>query len=199
MDLPSRVGRALVLFLVLVGKMTLKTQKFWKKSDIFTEKFWENSLTYFQEFSTKICRFWSKNGWFNKILEKKICQNWKSGSVTPVKQFFCFVLFLFCSVLFCFSWLYSVVYFILHKFRHDRVLYLLQFPPPIFGELRALVCCLKKIKSAVEAILYCRLSLTYPIMPYSRGVCWAMLQRVIFLANSTVLQCELCTNLHYFL
>ena len=41
--------------------MTLKTQKIWKKSDI---------LTYFQKFSAKIFLFWSKKGWFSKILEK---------------------------------------------------------------------------------------------------------------------------------
>ena len=49
--------------------MTLKTQKFRKKSDFFSEKFWDNILTYFQKFSAKVFRFWSKNSWFYKILE----------------------------------------------------------------------------------------------------------------------------------
>ena len=42
--------------------MTLKTQKFQKKSDTFCRKIWENILTYFQKFSAKSFRFWSKNG-----------------------------------------------------------------------------------------------------------------------------------------
>ena len=71
------VGRrffCFVFFLFLVAKMTLKTLKFKKKKRIwhfFTETFWENILTYFQKFSAKIFRFWSKNSWFYKILEKK--------------------------------------------------------------------------------------------------------------------------------
>ena len=41
-----------------------------KNHTFFAEKLWENILTYFQEFLAKIYRFWSKNGWFYKILEK---------------------------------------------------------------------------------------------------------------------------------
>ena len=73
--------------------MTLQTQKFQqqqkKKSDIFGRKFWENILTHFQKFSAKIFRFWSKNDWFYKILEKlkkQIFPNGKFGLVAPVKQ-----------------------------------------------------------------------------------------------------------------
>ena len=79
-DLPSRVGQSvrlflflcvcLFLFLFLVAKMTLKTLKFQPKNlTFFAETFWENMLTYFQKLSGKISRFWSKNGWFYKILE----------------------------------------------------------------------------------------------------------------------------------
>ena len=35
-----------------------------QKQTFFAEKFWENILTYFQKFSAKIFRFWSKNSWF---------------------------------------------------------------------------------------------------------------------------------------
>ena len=56
-DLLSRVGQAFFpLLLILVAKMTLKTQKFRentkKKKKIrhfLAEKFWENILTYFQK------------------------------------------------------------------------------------------------------------------------------------------------------
>ena len=89
------VGRAFFwcffCFFFLVAKMTLKHDNFEKNLTFFAEKFWENIFTYFQKFSAKIFRFWSKNGWFCKILEKvlkKICQNGKFGSVMPVKQGF---------------------------------------------------------------------------------------------------------------
>ena len=80
--------------------MTLKTQKFRKKSDIFCRKSLEK---YFDLFSKKISatmfRFWSKkNGWFYKILEKlkkEICQNRKFGSVTPVKRLSFLLFFVF--------------------------------------------------------------------------------------------------------
>ena len=45
-------------------------QKIENNLTFFVEKFWENILTYFQKFSTKIFRVWSKNNWFHKILEK---------------------------------------------------------------------------------------------------------------------------------
>ena len=48
-------------------------------------------MTYFQKFSTKTFRFWSKMADFTifKIKKrKKICQNRKFGPVRPVKQGF---------------------------------------------------------------------------------------------------------------
>ena len=67
------VSRTFFIFYVfLAAKMTLKAQKFQEKKNLtfFKEKFWENILTYFQKFSAKNFRFWSKYGWFYKILEK---------------------------------------------------------------------------------------------------------------------------------
>ena len=49
--------------------MTLKTQKIQKNLTFFAEKLWKNILTYFQQISAKIFRFWSKIGWFYNILE----------------------------------------------------------------------------------------------------------------------------------
>ena len=70
-DLPSRVGWSGVsffsFFFFMVVKTTLKTQYSKKNQTVFAEKFWENILTYFQKFSAKIFRFWSKNNWFYKI------------------------------------------------------------------------------------------------------------------------------------
>ena len=50
-----------------------------KNLKFFAEKIWENIWTYFQKFSAKMFRFWSKNGWFYKILEikKKNLPKWK--------------------------------------------------------------------------------------------------------------------------
>ena len=88
--------------------MTLKTQNFEKKSDIFfAEKFWETILTYFQKFSAKIVRFWSKKWLISKDLKKKkICQNGKFGLVAPVKHVsFLFVfIFVFVFVFVFFLW-----------------------------------------------------------------------------------------------
>ena len=52
--------------------MTLKTKKKKnrKNQTFFAENFLENVLTYFQKFSAKMFRFWSKSCWFYKILEK---------------------------------------------------------------------------------------------------------------------------------
>ena len=92
---PSRVGRSSVFFFFFLVALKTDPKKHEnfnnKKMHIFAEKNWENILTYFQfsTISAKIFRFWSKNGWFYKSLakiHKKICQNGKSGSVTPVKQ-----------------------------------------------------------------------------------------------------------------
>ena len=63
-----------------------KKKKNEENQTFFAEKFWENILTYFQKFSAKIFRFWSKNDRFYKILEiffEKICENRKFGSVAP--------------------------------------------------------------------------------------------------------------------
>ena len=64
--------------------MTLKAPFFFFKSNIFCrKKFWENILTYFQRFSAKLFRFWSKKQLilqnFGKIKKekRKICQNEK--------------------------------------------------------------------------------------------------------------------------
>ena len=52
--------------------MTLWTHENLEKNlTSFAKKFWENNLTYFQIFSAKIFRFWSKNGWFYKILQNE--------------------------------------------------------------------------------------------------------------------------------
>ena len=60
-------------FFVVAKMTTLKTQKFREKNQTFSaEKFGENISTYFQKISARIFRFWSKNGWFYKILEKFI-------------------------------------------------------------------------------------------------------------------------------
>ena len=85
MDLPSRVGRSGIFCFVLFfgfffsyflkisgSKNDIKNTKFSKTNlTLFAEKFWENILTYFQEFSAKSFRFWSKNGWLYKILENE--------------------------------------------------------------------------------------------------------------------------------
>ena len=60
-------------------------------------------MTYFQKISVKIFfRFWSKNGWFYKILEKlkkkkNSLPKWKIWVVVPIKQgfFFFFLSFFF--------------------------------------------------------------------------------------------------------
>ena len=79
-------------FYFLVAKITLKTQKFWeeKKTDIFCRKVWENILTYFPNFSVKVSRFWSKNGWSNTRLKSAKTENLGRA---PVKQFFFFFFF----------------------------------------------------------------------------------------------------------
>ena len=73
-------------------KITLKTQKFQQISYIFCRKIWENILTCFQKFSAKSFRFWSKNGWFYKILGKKNLTKQKIW-VTCTKGFFFFFFF----------------------------------------------------------------------------------------------------------
>ena len=50
--------------------MALKTKKFRKKIRQFLRKKIEKYFELFSKFSAKILRFWSKNGWFYKILEK---------------------------------------------------------------------------------------------------------------------------------
>ena len=65
-----------IYFLISGSKNDLKNTQIKKKKKrkknltFFAEKFWENILTYFQKFLAKIFKFWSKNGWFYKILEK---------------------------------------------------------------------------------------------------------------------------------
>ena len=54
-------------FLFLVAKMTLKTQKFWKKLTFFAEKFWENILTYFKNFQLKFLDFVQKMADFTRF------------------------------------------------------------------------------------------------------------------------------------
>ena len=58
---------------------------------ICAEKFLENILTYFQKFSAEILDLVKK--WlilqdFWEIIEQKICQNGKFGSITPVKSLY---------------------------------------------------------------------------------------------------------------
>ena len=62
-DLPSRVGWSR-------SKIDPINTKFWKKSEIICRTILRKYLTYFQKFSAKIYRFWSRNGWFDNILEK---------------------------------------------------------------------------------------------------------------------------------
>ena len=74
------------------GKNDHKNTKILKKSDFFVEIFLKNILIYFKKFSAKILRFWTKIGWFYKILaklKKKNLPKWeKNGSVAHVKHFF---------------------------------------------------------------------------------------------------------------
>ena len=60
----------LFLFFVFSGSKNEPWNTIFFKYTFFAEKFWENILIYFQKFSAKMFRFWSKNGWFYKILEK---------------------------------------------------------------------------------------------------------------------------------
>ena len=78
-----------------------KIRKFWKKIlTFFAEKFRENMLSYFQEFSAKIFAFWSKNGWFYKILDKlnkknlPKCKSAHKTFVVVVCLFVCLFVFL---------------------------------------------------------------------------------------------------------
>ena len=58
-------------FLFSGSKNDPKNTKNWKKIlTLFAEKFWENILTIFKNFQLQFFRFWSKNDWFYKILEK---------------------------------------------------------------------------------------------------------------------------------
>ena len=106
-----QVGSVSQAFFFSGSKNDPKNTKISKKNPTFlAEKFWENILTYFQNFSAKIFRFWSKKGWFYKILEKflkKICQNGKFGSVVPVKRFF-FFFFMALWLLFLFHFTLAV-------------------------------------------------------------------------------------------
>ena len=107
MNLPSRVSWSGIFFFFffffVVAKMTLKTGKFWKKSDLFWQKNLGKYLNLFSQIFSKHFKILvKKKGWFYKILEKtiqKISQNGKFRSVAPVKQFFLFFVFVF--VLFC--------------------------------------------------------------------------------------------------
>ena len=68
------------------------------------KSFGKNILTYFQKFSVKSFIFWSKNGWFYKILEKFKKKKKKSakmenlGQSRPKNRFFCFFVWFFLCV-----------------------------------------------------------------------------------------------------
>ena len=68
---------------------TLK-KKIWH---FVAEKLWENVLTYFLNFSTKMFRFCSQNGWFYKILEKFLCKSAKTENFC-LFVFFCLIIFI---------------------------------------------------------------------------------------------------------
>ena len=95
-------------FFFFFSKNDPKNMKISKKNQtFFAEKFWENILTYFQKFAAKIFRFWWKNGWFYKILEKLKTENLPKRKIwvcRACKTFFFFFFFSWPYIFMC-TWL----------------------------------------------------------------------------------------------
>ena len=99
-DGPRSVGRSglvtCLLFCFVSGaKMTLKTQKFWKKSNFFCRKSFEMCSdlfsTYFSKNFNILVKKWLILQDFDKLRRKKFSQMEKNGLIIFVKQV------LFCS------------------------------------------------------------------------------------------------------